>query len=347
MPHTIDDLIKIGVYEWDSIADSFDDANLFLGNGFSISLCQRLSYRSLFEQFVSSLDNDLKEIFKSFGTHNFELIIQILNNTEAVNTILEYPVEKIEPLRQELREGLIRTIQENHPTHQEIHYPQLIRLSQELESFWDIFTTNYDVFLYKTILQSITEHRDARRSEDDPYQDFFYEEMSPTELAFVNEKLFPTSRSIYYLHGALFLYQTTTRTTTYKLRRLESVRLEYIQLIRREIENNNFPIFVAEGDFRDKLRTINNNSYLNFCATQLQKSTKNLVFYGFSFGDSDRHIVDFINKSKVERIAVSIYKGQKTLDQLDKEASFFRNQFTTKEVAVFDSEGLFPSLRPY
>src|SRR5690606_4332548 len=112
-------------------------------------------------------------------------------------------------------------------------------------------------------------------------------------------------------------------------------------------ENDNFPIFVAEGDFRDKLRTINNNSYLNFCATQLQKSYRNIVFYGFSFGDSDRHIVDFVNKSKVEKIAISIYKGNKPLNQLEKEISYFRNQFTTKRVAVFDSEGLFPSLRPY
>jgi len=301
----------------------------------------------LFENFIKSLDTKLEKVFKSFGTTNFELIIQILNSAENVNKILDYPFDKIEPLRKNLREGLIKTIQESHPKHSEIYYPQLINLSKELESFSDIFTTNYDVFLYKTILQSITEHRFLHQNTADPYQDFFYEEMSGTELAFVNEKFYPTSRSIYYLHGALFLYQTTNRTTNYKLRRLESVKLEYIQLVRREIENDNFPIFVAEGDFRDKLRTINNNSYLNFCATQLQKSYRNIVFYGFSFGDSDRHIVDFLNKSKVEKIAVSIYKGNKPLEQLEKEVSYFRNQFTTKSVAVFDSEGLFPSLRPH
>lgn len=346
MNHTKPDLEKIGVNEWDSIADSFEDANLFLGNGFSIGLCPRLSYRSLFAKFIQSLDKSLEKIFKSFGTTNFELIIQILNSAESVNKILDYPFDKIEPLRKNLREGLIKTIQENHPKHSEIYYPQLINLSKELEGFRDIFTTNYDVFLYKTILQSITDHRYLHQNTDDPYQDFFYEEMSGTELGFVNDKFYPTSRSIYYLHGALFLYQTANRTTNYKLRKLESIKLEYIQVVRREIENDNFPIFVAEGDFRDKLRTINNNSYLNFCATQLQKSYRNIVFYGFSFGDSDRHIVDFLNKSKVEKIAISIYKGDKPLGQLEKEVSYFRNQFTIKDVAVFDSEGLFPSLRP-
>lgn len=345
MKHSPDKLEEVGVFQWESISDSFEDADLFLGNGFSISLCSRLSYRSLFEKFTTTLKTDLKTIFTSFDTTNFELIIQILNNAEKVNEILKQPYEKIEPLRKDLREGLIRTIQENHPTHAEIYYPQLTALSSELEMFRDIFTTNYDVFLYKTILQSIANHREVGK--EDSYQDFFYNHMSPTELAFVNEKLYSDARSIYYLHGALFIYQTGDKTETYKLRRLEQIKLEYIQLVRREIENNNFPIFVAEGDSKDKLRTINNNAYLNFCATKLQKATRNMVFYGFSFGESDRHIVDFINKSKVEKISVALRVGTKDLAQIDKEASYFRNQFTLKEVAVFDSDGLFPSLRPY
>lgn len=345
MSHSIQELEGVGVFQWDSISDAFEDADLFLGNGFSISLCPRLSYKSLFEKFTNSLNKDLKSIFKSFETHNFELIIQVLNNAEKVNDILKQPLDKIEPLRKDLREGLIKTIQENHPTHNEIYYPQLIALSKELEFFRDIFTTNYDVFLYKTILQSIAEYRE--KGKEDSYQDFFYNEMSPTELSFINEKFYPNSRSIYYLHGALFIYQSQNRTLNYKLRRLEQIRLEYIDLIRREIGNNNFPIFVAEGDSRDKLRTITNNAYLNFCATQLQKATRNMVFYGFSFGESDSHIVDFLNKSKVAQIAVSIRIGDKSLTELEKETSYFRNKFTLKEVVVFNSDDLFPSLRPY
>lgn len=345
MPYDESELEKIGIFPFEWIADRFDEADLFIGNGLSISLCERLSYKSLFKDFLAIREKGTKKIFESFGTTNFELIIQVLNNAETVNGILEIPCESIEPIRQNLREGLISTIQQNHPAHAEIYYPQLIALADELFEFHDIYTTNYDVFLYKTILQKISEYREKRL--EDPYEDFFYNELSGLELGFTPEKVFSNSRTIYYLHGALFIYQTPNKTASYKLRRLEHVRFEYIQLIRREIENNNLPIFVAEGDHRDKLRTITNNAYLNFCARQLQRIQRNLVVYGFSFGKSDSHIVDYINKSDTKSIAISIYVGNKTIEQLDEERSFFTNLFTRKEVVVYNSNSLFPSLRPF
>ena len=153
MEHSQSDLERLGIFQWESIADAFEDANLFLGNGFSISLCNRLSYRSLFKEFINSRDDDLKAIFKAFGTSNFEHIIQILNNAAYVNSLLGKESSFIDPIIANLRNGLIQTIQENHPAHGEIYYPQLSALAYELIEFKDIFTTNYDVFLYKTILQ--------------------------------------------------------------------------------------------------------------------------------------------------------------------------------------------------
>lgn len=299
MTHSLSQLNSIGVFHWESIADSFDDANLFLGNGFSISLCNRLSYNSLFDKFRLSAGKELLEIFTIFKTHNFELIIQILKNSESINKILDQPSEKIEPLIIKLREGLIKSIQENHPSHSEINYSQLFALGTELMEFKDIFTTNYDVFLYKTILQIISDCQDKKYKI--PYQDCFYEEISATELKFSNIKPYQDARNVYYLHGALFIYNYKNQGSSYKLRRLEQIRLEYVQLIKREIDNNNFPIFVAEGDSDDKLNTIHNNIYLNFCAGELMKSVRNIVFYGFSFGDSDKHIIDFVKKSKIKK----------------------------------------------
>jgi hypothetical protein len=301
--------------------------------------------RSLFKEFIKTRERNLKKVFNAFGTTNFELIIQFLNNAKYVNDLLGIDNSEIEPIVVDLREGLIKTIQENHPEHSEIYYPQLSSIGYELIEFKDIFTTNYDVFLYKTILQIISDYEIERKGV--PYQDYFYEEMSPTELSFRNEQVYDEARSIYYLHGALFIYQTPDKTKNYKLRRLEQLRMEYIQLIRREIRNSNFPIFVAEGDSKDKIRSISNNDYLNFCANRLRNSEKNLVVYGFSFGDSDRHIVDLIMRSKIEKVGISIYIGDKSLEELEKESSYFRTVIINKDVAVFDSNTLFPSLRPY
>ena len=72
-----------------------------------------------------------------------------------------------------------------------------------------------------------------------------------------------------------------------------------------------------------------------------------MVFYGFSFGESDKHIINFIKKSKIKQIAISIYKGDKSLDDLERESSIFKNTFTNQSVAVYDSESLFNSLRPF
>ncbi|MBC6605666.1 DUF4917 family protein [Hymenobacter sp. BT188] len=345
MSHSIDELNAIVVFQWESISDAFDKSNLFLGNGFSISLCNKLSYKSLFDKFKLTASSELLKVFSDFNTNNFELIIQILNNTEKVNEIINNISNKIEPLRDELRDGLIKTVQDNHPTHSEIYYPQLRSLGYELLDFSDIFTTNYDVFLYKSILQVISDFRDKKQ--EDPFIDYFYEAANPTELKFSNSNPYSSARSIYYLHGALFLYVYRNQRSTYKLRRLEQLRLEYIQLIRREIENNNFPIFVAEGHANDKLSTINNNSYLSFCASKLQTSFRNITFYGFSFSEPDKHIVNFANKSHAKQVAISIYKGDKTLEELEKESSFFRNTFTNKDVVVYDSETLFHSLRSF
>ena len=66
--------------------------------------------------------------------------------------------------------------------------------------------------------------------------------------------------------------------------------------------------------------------------------SRNLVFYGFSFGESDFHIVDLVSKSDSPRIAISIWQGNKSLNEIETEATKFRNTFGKKEVLIYDSE---------
>ncbi|MFT2010640.1 DUF4917 family protein [Pontibacter sp. 13R65] len=344
MIHSESDLEKIGVFPWEWVADSFDDADLFLGNGFSINLCQRLNYNSLFKRYMEGLSPESQTIFQAFGTTNFELIIQILNNAETVNKLINHPTNKIDPLKDELKSGLVRAIKDNHPEHNELYVPQLSKLANDLEEFKDIYTTNYDIFLYKIILQTISKYREEKLP--DPYEDYFYEKISPTELGFNNIKVNDEARGVYYLHGALFLYPTFNRANVWKLRKLETSPIEYIALIRRQIDNDSFPVFVAEGDFQDKKAAIARNPYLTFCQNRLLQARRNLLVYGFSFGDSDRHIADVISRNKSKKIAVSIYKGSNSLDQLDKEASRLRAVFSNKEVVVIDSETVLTNLQP-
>ena len=340
------ELDELAIFDYENIEDSFQNVDLFLGNGFSINLFDKLSYKSLFEQFLNGQEKDMKTLFKKFRTNNFEQIIQMLNNANTVNELLDIDgKESIEEVTTILRNGLIEAIKDNHPSNSNINFPQLRRIADELMAFGDIYTTNYDVYLYKAIIEILSDYKD--QGIEPPYVDYFYEEISRTQLGFNYKKIYDAPKSIFYLHGALFLYFLEDKTNVYKLRKLDTATVEYINLVKREIENNNFPVFVAEGNDKDKLRTINNNKYLNFCYSNLRSSKNNLVVYGFSFGLSDNHIVEAINDSDIESLAISIYVGDRTYDELITETTRLRGLFSKKSVAIFNSKSLFKELRPY
>ena len=84
------------------------------------------------------------------------------------------------------------------------------------------------------------------------------------------------------------------------------------------MENNNIPLYVSEGNWEDKLEQIQSNKYLRFCHEALSEIDGHLTIYGHDLSDSaDKHIVDAINKSKVEVIAYGIY-------ELDKKSQFLK-----------------------
>lgn len=144
-------------------------------------------------------------------------------------------------------------------------------------------------------------------------------------------------REIKYLHGSLFLFH---QNYTYKFVR-GSESDEYIQLLRREIDFNIFPLFVAEGKAADIFNAVKNNYYLRTCNEDLKKEKDTLVVYGLSFQTSDEHKVGAINLSKIERIVISIYVGSKSEKELTEELSRYRTLFPNKSVEFYNSEFLF------
>jgi hypothetical protein len=81
-----------------------------------------------------------------------------------------------------------------------------------------------------------------------------------------------------------------------------------LEKINKVIENyNRLPIFVSEGDSNKKLETIYNNRYLNFCYDHLKRSKNNLLIFGSSLSNNDKHIIDAINNNKRKKVYYSIY----------------------------------------
>jgi hypothetical protein len=332
-------LAEIGIHQWDEgFGDHFKGSDIFVGNGFSINICQRLNYKTLFEIFRKDASETLINIFNEFETSNFEAVIDLIRSARIINRVLHIETEQYAPLIDQVKAGLINTIQKTHPTLVETNFPLMDSLAVEFLQFNDIFTTNYDVFLYRIVLAT-KELIESGKIEGVMYHDDFYEQLSPTELGFggsYNDNL----RKIHYLHGSLFFYRKLLKT--YKLRKIDN--LEYIKLIRREIANNNFPVFVAEGTSKDKQKAINDNSYLSYCSNLLKRKridkNNKLVVYGFSFSHPDDHLIELINFSGVKEMAISLWPGH-TIEELESERYRIGILFGHTTITYYDSRSLF------
>src|SRR5690349_6135464 len=103
------------VYHWNEIQDSFKGADIFLGNGFSININSSLNYKSLFEKFLSYLNERERTIFQKFNSTNFEGIQGFLANALDVNKIFNYETSEVEDALKLLKSGLLKAIKDLHP----------------------------------------------------------------------------------------------------------------------------------------------------------------------------------------------------------------------------------------
>ncbi|RYG54888.1 MAG: DUF4917 family protein [Chitinophagaceae bacterium] len=330
-----EELEKLGIFDFEIYENSLEITDILIGNGFSINLCNRLDYNSLCALFNQSASAEIKKIFKGFETTNFEKILEALANTEAVNNILGNDNTEIKKLKIELKQGLISSIQQTHPKAAEIREPMLRSLAKDFEPFRDIFTTNYDVFLYKIILAN-NMLCDMELETFEKFNDGFYEELSPGKLGFEDFDAHP--RNLIYLHGALFLFAPNGHT--FKLKRLDD-GVEFIKLIQQYLDHDEFPVYVAEGKYLDKWEAINSNYYLRTAYDRLKhRDSENLVVYGFSFSKPDDHITSAINLSNTKRILISL-RPRATKQDMEVEMSRLRLKFPNIEVSFFNSDSLF------
>ena len=139
---------------------------------------------------------------------------------------------KIEVAKEELRNGLINVINEVHPQKKDVCV-ECRNLLNSISEFGDIFTTNYDLYLYWLLMEFETSNR---------HGDFFKKGEIPlminnaTFCRFDKKNIKKATKKIYYLHGALFLFEQGQ--TISKL-----MRSEYDMLVNvtNQIENRIYP----------------------------------------------------------------------------------------------------------
>lgn len=290
------------------------EKHLLLGNGFSIAYNPTIfSYNALQNKISDPEAPLLKKLFSVINTSNFEVVMR------EIDTLIEIArafgagttfIESIQKASSELKIKLISTIEAMHPEHvYRLPESEVENCGKFLSPYLDedekgkIFSTNYDLLLYWVLMR----YEKLNGDKFTAYDGFGREriddgdEKTPTNDRVYSDLIWGSSsynQNIYYLHGALHLFDNQTQVIK------EEYDGEYImRKIHSRIENGHYPIFVTAGNGDQKLSHIMHSSYLSNCYAQLKSITGSLVTLGFGFGEYDDHIIAAINSAASQPIA--------------------------------------------
>lgn len=315
---------SIGITKWSDI--NTNSKTILLGNGFSINFNEKLNYSNLYDFFKKNLSEKTNALFREFKTTNFEEILEYLFVTKKVSSLFDIENNELDKIISEVQNGLIKAIQEIHPKPNEIDINLINRIGERLSIFKNVFTTNYDLYLYYVALNS-----------PGNYSDHFYNKVSNEFIVFSQPDRLHTHH-VYYLHGSLILFDEiweTRKIIKYK-------KVELINLISEQILNNSFLLFVSEGNSNNKLKKIYSNDYLTFCFNELSNiDEEDIIIYGQSLNEQDNHLIELIDiKFKNVYISIKIFDNS-NIRKLKSEMARIQSKFLKANPIFFDSETLF------
>jgi len=291
------------LHNWSDIRGRFRD-NILLGNGASIVIDERLSYRSLYERVCESgrLNDEIISMFGYFRTTNFEFIMRILLEASQVNEALKIDEDKTRDYYDEIRESLINTVRDIHPTYASVEH-LLPRIATFLGGFHTVLSLNYDLLVYWSMVKG-NEILKCRWFKDCFVEGYFQKDFNWLRIA-----LPPATGAtlVFYPHGSLFL-ATDIHGNEEKLSHSENEFLLDTILTRWKEKDYYIPLFVSEGHSMDKFYAITRSTYLNTVHDSvLTKIRGSLVIYGWSASEQDEHIFDAIDHKDISDIAVSVH----------------------------------------
>jgi len=293
---------------------SFDEAiklaegrkHLMLGNGFSIALFPNIfTYGTLFDKAKSTkkLSKRVSSVFDLLETTDFEQVMEALQNASALTTLYAKKdpslATKLQADAEKLRDILTETISENHPERpHSINETQYASCKTFLSNFdGNIYTLNYDLLLYWTLMQSevqpIVKSDDGFRDVEEGVEDYVVWDVQNSG-----------TQRIYYLHGALHVYDAGSELKKFVWSKTE---IALVDQIRRSLAIRHYPLIVTEGTSDQKMDRIQHSGFLNRAYRSLAGIGGNLFIYGHSLAENDEHLLKLIDHGKMARIFVGLY----------------------------------------
>ena len=285
-------------------AQRYSKRHLLLGNGFSIACRPDIFlYGKLYENAdFSKLSPTAKFAFEALDTQDFERVIKALRDAHKILTAYGAPSSLTETLKSDadaLRELLVQTIAASHPAWPgEITEQEYKNCREFIANFNNIYTFNYDLLLYWAQMHT-------EEGEDPNSDDGFRKQEDNYDAGYVVwEPSQSHEQNMYFLHGALHLFDTGTEIQKYTWINT-GVRL--VDQIRDALSKDFFPLFVSEGTSNEKLERIRHNDYLAKAYRSFSEITGALFIYGHSLAENDEHYLKRIEKGKTSCVYVGIY----------------------------------------
>lgn len=274
-----------------------------LGNGFSIACRPDIfTYGRLLDRADLTGRPEARAAFDRLGTTDFELVMNGLTRAAALAEVYQTTDKalkgRFEADAEALKEILVQAIAGSHPDR-----PAAITAAEYgaarsfLRHFERVYSVSYDILAYWAYLQQEVEpHIDL------PKDGFRQPEDGPRE--WVEWDMSRHDQSLFYLHGALHIYQDGPEIRKYTW---SNTGIPLMDQIRASLDEGKFPLFVAEGSCEEKMERIQRSSFLGRSFRSFREIGGTLFVHGLSFSDSDDHILDAIVHNKVTKLMVSLF----------------------------------------
>lgn len=287
------------------------DATLILGNGASIAVNSCFNYINLFDKACgnSILDQTSKALFEALETTDFELVMNKLRQAHVINKVLNLDHDDIAfKTYDNIRSSLISAVKETHIKFNDVPF-QIDDIRKFLEQFGTVISLNYDLLVYWAVIasNSVTPYK---------MKDCFVKNLGSGILGFEYDiKMLrepyhgvqnPTL--VFYPHGNLML-ANNENNEEFKIRLNSQNNL--FDEIGEKWKDNCVPLFVSEGDSKQKLKAIRRSTYLNFVYENvLSDLGKVAIIYGWRLAEQEEHLISRIfHKGSIKVVFVSIYLG--------------------------------------
>lgn len=298
--------------------------HILLGNGFSIASGQgQFSYKLLADM-AGGISEKSKDLLSKSCNGDFERAILFLEQAADVAKIYGHK-EQAEEYNKEsksLREDLISVVRKVHPKYRsDINESSYEACGKFLKNFSNVFTVNYDLILYWTLLKI------------GGFSDGFGLDLHSTKYRKFN---IGAICNTYYLHGALHLFDENGETIKRK-RGSDDLIMDAIE---NSVESEGrIPMFVAEGEAKKKAEKIRRSPYLSHCLEKLRSIEGVILLYGHSAAANDSHILDSIWSSKVSQIYVSVHEPKENLEYFKESVGKYA-LIHKKEIGFIDASKL-------